>query len=204
MIEVKRSAQALGLAALVAPSVFAQNSVTLAWDPANDGPVPEGYKIYASPISGQYQNPPIGETTNLTFKTATLPLGRWHFVATAYIGELESEYSNEASTITLGAPKNLRLETGTNYMHPMRLVWDKSASSIVFGDVKYRLYRRNKNPSTAEWFHVTETFNTFYSAQVLQAGDFVYRVATIKGGFTSENSSNDLFIHVGLAAKEQP
>jgi len=203
MIHIAKTARALGLAALVAPSAWAQQALTLAWDAPTDGPAPEGYKLYASQEPGKYDAPPIGATTNLSLRTPTLPLGTWHFVAKSYIGNVESEPSNEVSATTLVGPTNLRLESATNHMFPMKLVWDKSSSSSVFGDVKYRIYRRNRFPETSTWHRITETLNTYYSAQVLQAGQFVYRVSALKQNVESNFSSNDIFVRVELAAKEE-
>ncbi len=187
---------------LVAPQVRAQAAVKLGWDAPELGPTPDGYNIYASKESGKYGSP-LGTTPELTLTLPTLPLGRWYFAATAFNEAGESDKSEEISTITLAPPKNLKLESGTNYMFPQKLVWDKSGSSSVYGDVKYRVYRRNRFPETSTWFIVTETMNNYYSAQVLQAGQFVYRVSTLKGEFESSNSSNDLNIRVGLAAKQE-
>ena len=85
---------------------------------------------------------------------------------------------------------------------PMRLEWDapENAQSVP-GPVKYRLYRRNKVPSNSQWFKVTETFNLYYTAQILQFGSFVYRVTA----FNSEGESapsNELPIRVELCARE--
>lgn len=196
---MNKSLASLTLAALVMPSAFAQSQPTLSWE--HEGQA-DGFRVYASPESGKYVDP-IGTTTNKTFQTSRLPLGKWFFTVTAFNAAGESEKSEEVSTVTLAAPTNLRLESGTNYMFPMKLTWDKSASSTVFGDVKYRVYRRNRFPETSTWFPITETMNTFYSAQVLQAGQFVYRVSTLKSGFESPFSSNDIFVRVGLAARQE-
>lgn len=87
---------------------------------------------------------------------------------------------------------------------PMRLEWD-AVTQMVDGtpakDIKYRLYRRNKVPASAQWFKVTETFNTHYSAQILQFGSFIYRVTAFNSVGESA-PSNELPIRVELCARE--
>lgn len=86
---------------------------------------------------------------------------------------------------------------------PMKLEWDapENAQSVP-GPIKYRLYRRNKIPATAPWFKVVETYNLYYTAQILQFGSFIYRVTA----FNSEGESapsNELPIRVELCAREE-
>lgn len=88
---------------------------------------------------------------------------------------------------------------------PMKLEWDpvtKMTDGSPALNVRYRLYRRNKVPNNSQWFRVTETYNTFYTAQILQFGSFVYRVTAFN---TSGESvpSNELPIRVELCAKEE-
>jgi len=210
--KIEPTLKALTLSALVFPSVFdsliippalAQSAPSFAWDPPADGPTPLGYKVYASQESGKYSTNPIGTTTELFLKTPTLPLAKWYFTATSYNAAGESEKSREVSLVTLAPPTNLRLDSSTNYIFPLKLVWDKSESSTIFGDVKYRVYKRNRFPETSTWSTVTDTMNTFYSAQILQAGQFVYRITALKGGFESSFSSNDINVLVRLAAKQE-
>lgn len=198
MISMK--AKALALSALVLPSVsLAQKAVSLDWD--QEGNV-DGWRLYQSQAAGNY-GAPLLTTTNKPVTTPVLPLGTHFFRVTAFIGDLESEPSNEVSTVTLAPPTNLRLESGTNFAFPMKLVWDKSTSSTVYGDTKYRVYRRNKTPESATWYRITETANAYYSAQILQAGSYVFRVSALKGNYESPTSSNDIFVTVRLAAAQE-
>lgn len=88
---------------------------------------------------------------------------------------------------------------------PMRLEWD-AVTTMTDGtpakDVRYRLYRRNKIPATAPWFKVVETYNTYYTAQILQFGSFVYRVTAFNAAGESA-PSNELPIRVELCAREE-
>lgn len=88
---------------------------------------------------------------------------------------------------------------------PMRLEWDgvtQMTDGTPAKDIKYRLYRRNKVPASAQWFKVTETYNTYYTAQILQFGSFVYRV-TAFNQIGESAPSNELPIRVELYAKEE-
>ena len=211
---INKTVAALTLSALIAPSVIAQTAPTVAWDPPTEGGVPEVYNLYGAKFPDVLTTPEldasklIGSTpaTNFSLKLPARPVGTWSIAATAENQVGESPYSDKVSYVSLplvGPPTNLRLESGTNYMFPLKLLWDKSSSSTVFGDVKYRVYRRNRFPADSTWFWVTETFSTSYSAQILQAGQYVFRVSTLKGNVESPTSSNDIFVRVGLAAKQE-
>lgn len=86
---------------------------------------------------------------------------------------------------------------------PMRLEWDAPSNvAQVPGPVKYRLYRRNKTPANSQWFKITETYNTYYTAQILTFGSFVYRVTAFNSQGESA-PSNELPVRVELCAKEE-
>ena len=92
----------------------------------------------------------------------------------------------------------------TAHAFPMRLEWD-ATTTMTDGspakNIKYRLYRRNAVPSTAKWFKVVETFNTYYTAQVLQYGKFIYRVTAFNDKGESVPSI-ELPIAIELCARE--
>lgn len=98
----------------------------------------------------------------------------------------------------------LLLLSSSAYAFPMRLEWD-ATTTMTDGSpatsIKYRLYRRNAVPSTAKWFKVVETFNTYYTAQVLQYGKFIYRVTAFNDKGESV-PSNELPIAIELCARE--
>ena len=61
------------------------------------------------------------------------------------------------------------------YAFPMRLEWDPTTTmtdGTPAKNIKYRLYRRNALPSNSKWFKVVETYNSYYTAQILQYGKF--------------------------------
>lgn len=95
----------------------------------------------------------------------------------------------------------LLLSASIAHAFPMRLEWDAPANAVEVGPVKYRLYRRNTIPANSKWFKVTETYNTYYTAQILQFGRFVYRVTAFNSKGESD-PSNELPIRVELCARE--
>lgn len=93
----------------------------------------------------------------------------------------------------------------TVYAFPMRLDWD-AVTTMADGTpavgIKYKVYRRNRFPSTATWYFVTQTIYTHYSASQLQFGQFVYRVTAVSSSGTESDPSNELPIAIELDAKE--
>ncbi len=108
----KGAIKSLFLAALIvmmtACSAFG-GTYTFEWD-ANTETV-EGYRLYtAADAGGPYMEPvqEVGQVTTLT--TVNMSPGNHCFVLTAFLGELESGYSNEVCGIMpISAPNIIRL-----------------------------------------------------------------------------------------------
>ena len=95
----------LGILASVIPSsLLAASSVTLAWNPRTGTNI-AGYRVYYGPTSRTYTNTvTVGNATTATISNLVSG-ATYYFAATAYdTSNLESDFSNEASTNTLGSP----------------------------------------------------------------------------------------------------
>ena len=95
----------LGVLASVLPfSLLAASSVTLAWNPSTGTNI-AGYRIYYGATSRTYTNTvAVGNVTTATISNLVSG-ATYYFAATAYdTSNLESDFSNEASTNTLGSP----------------------------------------------------------------------------------------------------
>ncbi len=103
------------LAGLLSASSFgawAQNTVTLAWDPET-GDFIAGYRLYSGIASQTYTNMlDVGNTTSATFSNLTAGT-TYYFAVTAYdLAGLESAFSGEVSCtipVNPSAPANLNV-----------------------------------------------------------------------------------------------
>jgi len=116
---MKKLLLVLGLVFLFSIPCFAQGTITFEWDPHPEASQLTGFKLYATKQCGTYGTSPYVTWTggSLTTGTASSPgLGNWCFVLTAYVPNLESDYSNEVSlTIKPKPPKvNSVVQTALN------------------------------------------------------------------------------------------
>lgn len=98
--------------------------VKLGWDyPEEDQSLITGYKIYWGSSSKNYTNHvTIVGGTNLTGTVSgLLPGTTYYFAATAFSGDLESEFSNEVNYAPpLKAPTGFRIESLTITFQPSK------------------------------------------------------------------------------------
>lgn len=89
---------------LLAAPCLAQTQITFAWDlSADDGQLGPGggYRIYASKQDGVYGSPAGSVAPGIATMTIATPgLGRWYFVARAFLADgTESDNSNTVSQV---------------------------------------------------------------------------------------------------------
>lgn len=102
--------------AIIAVTLFAAppnklHQITLAWTPANDGPV-AGYTLYWGTNSGYYVwGTNAGNVTNFTIASDTLKSGTtYYFACVSYdFNGVESYYSNEVTNRFRGFGPTLNL-----------------------------------------------------------------------------------------------
>jgi hypothetical protein len=106
-----------GIVALFSPwGPAPAHSLTLAWDPVDTASI-ASYNIYCGNASRQYIQQHEVQLSHCTKKECRFPLpdladGKWFFAVTAVdIHGLESEFSNEASTVLPHVPKVLFPDT---------------------------------------------------------------------------------------------
>lgn len=101
---------ALIVIAMTACSAFG-GTYTIEWDANTEGV--DGYNVYTSTTPGppyERLTPEVGGGNVTTFTTVDMPPGTHCFVVTAWLRELESDYSNEVcGVMPLNLPLNLRL-----------------------------------------------------------------------------------------------
>jgi len=88
---------------LFALPVSAQTTVTFEWDPHPQAADLLGFKLYQSKQTGTYPSAPVctfvgGSLTTGQCAKPSSP-GKWYWVLTAYVIDVESEYSNEVNLV---------------------------------------------------------------------------------------------------------
>lgn len=98
---------AVSLVLLMVSSAFS-GTYTLEWDSTNERV--DGYKVYTSRTPGPPYDPPIILDDATIYTTGNMSPGNNCFVVTAWLGDHDSDYSNEVCAVMpLRTPGNIRL-----------------------------------------------------------------------------------------------
>jgi len=90
---------------------MAQQNITLTWDPHPEAAQLLGFKLYQTKTPGAYTTTPVQTFTGGALTTGTTPkpgLGKWCWVLTAYVVDVESDNSNEVCTTLKPGKPNLK------------------------------------------------------------------------------------------------